>query len=885
MAFFRRPGRSRPIRVFLISMFAVPLVSLLALWGYAASITVSNAISDHEYNVSAAAIASGVKGLTIGLPQERVQTYLWLISGRTMPKASMLAARHIVDQGIPAVRSALNAQQGQLSAQSKSELNTLFTDLGQLRTTRAAIDSGKMSPAAAFGVYDTIIDHLYLYFDTSIQNRGASLTGISVGAADSGYAFEMTTREIALVGGALLNHGQMSETARTLFASSVADRHLLMNEALALMTPSLSAGYVSLENSLAYQQFQTMESQVLASAGRTVPVNAGQFQSVSEAVVGAMEKTQLDNASQLTAMSASQSDRLVTEAVLAGGLGLAAVIVSIVLLVWFGRKVTRDLGGLNDSVRGMADERLPRVVERLRRGEEVDVDAESPPPGTSSIQEIERIAESFGTVQAAAVSAAVDQARLRKGVNQVFLNISMRNQSLLHRQLGMLDSMERRTSEPGALADLFRLDHLTTRMRRHAEGLIILSGAVPGRGWRDPVPVVDILRAAVAEVEDYVRVDVASESDDLVAGNAVSDIIHLIAELVENATVFSPPNTRIEVRAERVGTGLAVEVEDRGLGLSPDELDDINARLASPAEFDLASSEQLGLFVVSRLAARHNIKVSLRRSVYGGTTAVVLLPFGVVVRQEEARLTGYRDGQPDDTLARGLTGRHRMAAIGSGRGTDGAANTGEPGWPTAPWETRRLERTGEVPPLAAHPPKPADTTVPPPLATPAGRVAPAARPPRSIAAAPPWPPAPEPGTSEPGTSELGTSRPEPPRPEPLRLEPLRSEPSRLEPVGQPEQPGSTTPAGSPGALADPVSSGSHLGMPIRVPQASLAPQLRARGSGPQPPPVAARDESSGAGSRSPEAARSMLTLMQQGWRRGREDDLDDPEGAPGVGTD
>src|SRR6516165_8505229 len=696
MAFFRRPVRSRPIRVFLISMFAVPLVSLLALWGYAASITVSNAVSDHEYNVSAAAIASGVKGLTIGLPQERVQTYLWLISDRTSPTTSLLAARHIVDQGIPAVRSALNAQQGQLSAQSKSELDTLFTELGQLGTTRGAIDSGAMSPTAAFGVYDTIIDHLYLYFDTSIQDRGASLTGISVGAADSGYAFEMTTREIALVGGALLNHGQMSATARTLFASSVADRHLLMNEALALMTPSLSAGYVSLENSPAYQQFQTMESQILASTGRTVPVNAGEFQSASEAVVGAMEKTQLDTASQLTALSASQSDRLVTEAALAGGLGLVAVVASIFLLVWFGRKVTRDLGGLNDSVRGMADERLPRVVERLRRGDDVDVAAESPPPATSSIQEISRIAESFGTVQAAAVEAAVDQARLRKGINQVFLNISMRNQSLLHRQLGMLDSMERRTSEPGALADLFRLDHLTTRMRRHAEGLIILSGSVPGRGWRDPVPVVDILRAAVAEVEDYVRVDVASESDDLIAGSAVSDVIHLIAELVENAAAFSPPNTRIEVRAERVGTGLAAEVEDRGLGLSPDELDDINARLASPAEFDLAHSEQLGLFVVSRLAARHNIKVSLRRSVYGGTSAVVLLPFGVVVRREEASRAGLRDDQLDDTLARGLTGRHRMHAIGSGRGAGGGANGAEREWPTAPWETVPPERAAET---------------------------------------------------------------------------------------------------------------------------------------------------------------------------------------------
>ena len=285
---------------------------------------------------------------------------------------------------------------------------------------------------------------------------------------------------------------------------------------------------------------------------------------------------------------------------------------------------------------------MPRVVERLRRGEDVDVLAESPPPAASGIREVSRIASSFATVQQAAVAAAVEQARLRRGINKVFLNISLRNQSLLHRQLGMLDGMERRTSDPAVLADLFRLDHLTTRMRRHAEGLIILSGATPGRGWRDPVPVVDVLRAAIAEVEDYVRVDVVSESPDLVAGIAVNDVIHLVAELVENATVFSPPNTRIEIRADRVGTGLVAEVEDRGLGMSPDEIDDVNRLLANPSEFDLVNSEKLGLFVVSSLAARHKISVSLRRSAYGGTTAIVLLPFGVIARAEDGRIARHR---------------------------------------------------------------------------------------------------------------------------------------------------------------------------------------------------------------------------------------------------
>jgi signal transduction histidine kinase len=839
MAFFRRPVRPRPIRLFLISMFAVPLVSLLALWAFAASITVRSAISDHEYNVSAGAIASGVRGLTIGLPQERAQSYIWLISGRTAPKASLLAARQIVDQGIPAVQNALNAQQGVLSAQSRSDLTTLFTELGQLGTTRAAIDSGAMSPTAAFGVYSTIIDHLFLYFDTSIQDRGASLTGISVGAANSGYAFEMTTREIALVGGALLDRDQMSQTARILFASSVANRRLLMNESLALMTPSLNAGYVSLENSAAYRQFQAMENQILASPGATVPVNAGAWQSASQAVLGVMEKTELDNANQLTAISAARSNQLVTEAVLAGGLGLLAVAASVFLLVWFGRKVTRDLGGLNDNVRSMATERLPRVVERLRRGDDVDVSAESPPPDSSTIQEVSRIAESFGTVQAAAVAAAVDQARLRKAVNQVFLNISMRNQSLLHRQLGMLDSMERRTSEPEALADLFRLDHLTTRMRRHAEGLIILSGSVPGRGWREPVPVVDVLRAAVAEVEDYVRVDVTSESGDLIAGNAVSDVIHLVAELVENATAFSPPNTRIEVRAERVGTGLVAEVEDRGLGLPADELDDINQRLASPPEFDLDRSEQLGLFVVSRLAARHDIKVSLRRSAYGGTLAIVLLPFGVVVRREEATLPGRPDGEPGDGGFRSLTGRHRLPAIAPGPGAGAGASPGTGEWPEAsgayplaPWEAGPRPRSAEAQVLP--PPASAVTTAP-----------------WDAEAAGSW-------------FEPGTSRREPSPPD----KPDDSIPSGAQ--SEPEPPG-------------PAPSGRYLGMPIRVPQASLAPQLRAQGGA--APQEAVEGQATESRTRSPEATRTMLTLMQQGWRRGRVDDLDDPGGAPGTGTD
>ncbi len=867
MALPRRPARSRPIRLFLIGMFAVPLVSLVALYAFAASTTIANAVTDQQYNQGVKIIGTGFGELTQGLPQEQAATYVWLSSGRTTPNASMLAARKLVDAGFVTAKRVMAPVQGQETPHARAAEEALFAALGQLGKTRAAADAGTISPLAAFTAYSDLVDDQWRFYFSS-NSKDASFTDVSIGATNLSYAIPMGGREATLVGGALASGGQLSAAARQQFTTSVASRRALMSEGIAGLTPDLGAPYIALENSQQYQQYQAMEDQIMASpAGQPLPVNPAAWQQASGAYLAGMAKAELDSGAKLGSMSNSLANRLVLEAVLTGGLGLLAVIGSIFLLVWFGRKVTRDMTGLNDSVRGMADERLPRVVERLRRGEDVDVEAESPAPPASTITEISRIAESFATVQAAAVTAAVDQAKLRKTVNQVFLNISMRNQSLLHRQLGMLDSMERRTSEPEALADLFRIDHLTTRMRRHAEGLIILSGSVPGRGWRDPVPVVDVMRAAVAEVEDYVRVDVNSETDDLVAGSAVSDVIHLIAELVENATVFSPPNTRIEVRAERVGTGLVAEVEDRGLGLSAEELADINRRLASTPEFDLARSDQLGLYVVSQLAARHDVKVSLRRSVYGGTTAVVLMPFGVVVRAEEAPPVRGDRGEWISDSGRALTGRHRLHAPNrmldrpldldtqAGLETRAGRETGSGEWPAtagASGSSPGSSSGSAVSPTA--PLAPWEIGPPPTLPT-------AARP---VPSGPPW------------DTETTDSWP--------AITPDES------PAGSPARSGGQA---VPGGGPDATSSDSHLGMPIRVPRANLAPQLRgqrdaARDTQPPTPPWApwapAREVPEAA-PRSPEATRNMLSLMQQGWRRGREDDLDHPEGAPGNGTD
>ena len=301
------------------------------------------------------------------------------------------------------------------------------------------------------------------------------------------------------------------------------------------------------------------------------------------------------------------------------------------------------------------------MVGRLRRGENVDVNAEAPALRIGR-DEIGRVGQAFDLVRQTAIRAAVEEARLRQGLNDVFRSLARRSQSLLHRQLTLLDQMERRASDPEALDDLFRLDHLTTRMRRHAEGLVILAGAPPGRGWSSPVRMVDVMRGAIAEVEDYARVSVATRSQAALAGSAVADVIHLLAELIENATTLSPPYTSVRVSGDTVANGFVIEVEDRGLGMSPTRLAELNDRLATPPEFNPSDSEQLGLFVVSQLAKRHGIRVTLKASPYGGTAAIVLIPRHLVVTEE-----AFRTGLPGEPAMAQLTanGNHAVPSISS----------------------------------------------------------------------------------------------------------------------------------------------------------------------------------------------------------------------------
>jgi signal transduction histidine kinase len=309
-----------------------------------------------------------------------------------------------------------------------------------------------------------------------------------------------------------------------------------------------------------------------------------------------------------------------------GGTGIAVILAVVAATGVFARRLMREVDGLATTARRLADNSAaPQWPQGRPR---------------SSVTQIAAAAEAVASMHRSAVAAATAEAGLRSGFRKILVSLGKRNQSLLHRQLRIIDVLEQQAASPAALADLFALDHLTTRMRRHAESLTILSGAAPGRSWNGPVPVIDVMRAAAAEVEDYTRVTVLSESDEAVAAPAVIDLIHLLAELIENATLFSPSSTRVEVRAMRVANGFAIEVEDRGLGIPPDQLRQLNAQLASPPDFDSADADRLGLFVAGRLAAKHGVYVSLVPSPYRGVKAVVVLPAGVVIAAPPPEVAG-----------------------------------------------------------------------------------------------------------------------------------------------------------------------------------------------------------------------------------------------------
>ncbi|GGP49427.1 sensor histidine kinase [Streptomyces abikoensis] len=318
------------------------------------------------------------------------------------------------------------------------------------------------------------------------------------------------------------------------------------------------------------------------------------------------------------------------EAILNGALIVLVLGISLVGAFVVARSMVRSLRRLQDTAQKVAQERLPELVKQLSETDPQDVDTSVESVGVHSRDEIGQVAKAFDHVHQEAVRLAAEQALLRGNVNAMFTNLSRRSQGLIQRQLSLISELESREADPDQLSSLFRLDHLATRMRRNGENLLVLAGEEPGRRWTRPVPLVDVLRAAASEVEQYERIELSGVPPTEVAGRVVNDLVHLLAELLENATSFSSPQTKVKVTGHALPDGrVLVEIHDTGIGLSPEDLAAINERLASPPTVDVSVSRRMGLFVVGRLSLRHGIRIQLRPSDSGGTTALVMLPVDV----------------------------------------------------------------------------------------------------------------------------------------------------------------------------------------------------------------------------------------------------------------
>ncbi|MFJ2028252.1 nitrate- and nitrite sensing domain-containing protein [Streptosporangium sp. NPDC087985] len=597
-------------------------MSLSALWGFVLNLTVGDGTALLRSNTLYQTVGVTSTELGIQLQAERTQSSV-AISSRILT-SGVGEQRGRTDQAVENFRTAALAD-GSHGPELSSSLEALLHQLDRLPAIRAGIDGGQNARLEVLSNYNQILDSVFLLYDQLVAVPDLSIFQQATAMQSMGSAREMIARENALISGALIDH-RMSMEERIAFGEYASTRRFLHARGLSALNPELGKPYQDIFDSAAFEKFTTLERSIARTAGGRLPAEAANWKTTTDGITTWLDQLGVSSSHTLAERSQSVATGIMVRIAIAGGIGLIAVIVSIIISIRFGRRLAAELAGLRSAALDLAERRLPRVMERLRRGEEVDVHAEAPPISASGSVEVRDVAHAFGSVQCTAVEAAVSQANLRRGVSQVFVNLARRKQSLLHRQLTLLDSMQRRASDPDSLEDLFRLDHLTTRMRRHAESLIILSGAAPGRTWRRPVAVVDVVRAAIAEVEDYTRVNVPPMADVSLDGTAVADIAHLIAELVENATIYSPPQTTVTVRGDVVANGFAVEVEDRGLGLSDMEYSAINERLASPPEFDLTDSDRLGLFVVGQLAARHGIQVLLRGSPFGGTTAIVLIP-------------------------------------------------------------------------------------------------------------------------------------------------------------------------------------------------------------------------------------------------------------------
>ncbi len=632
-----RWSRQRSIRALLALGLVVPLVCLLALWGFGTGVTMSRAAADHDFTAVDRLYSGPVQPLRAALAAEQLQVVTWLSAGRPAPVAPLLARFRVTDRAATAFLAAAHADQPVIPSAARPALHALESLLAGRAALRAGAQGGQLTALAAVRAYGAILtavdgfDARLLVVDDASLSRQAAATV----EADSGV--DLARGEIALAAGAAAAGGAMSTPERVLFAQDGAGARLMINSAVTVLDPRLGSGYLRVRNSAAYRAVGAVEAQIAAVVGDVdlVPVDAPAVASSASALSTGYLAAQRQNAAGLASLAAQASGTATLVATLIAGLGLVAVLASIVLAIYLWWRITSAVTGLTAVALTVADQRPPRLAGPKSVAGAGDGPAVPVPGPAGRITELATASAALVAAQQLARQTVAAQDQLRSGASQFLRNLGLRSHALAYRQLTMLEVIESGTSDPQTLAGLVAVSQLSARMRRHADGLLVLSGGSLARSEQAPLPVGDLIRAAASDVDDGSRVSVVGDALDAVTADAVADVRHLIAELVENAVRHTPQLAEVTVRTGRAGRGLVVEVEDHGPGFAEADLERANALLTDPPEIGLAVGDGLGLLVVARLAVRHAITVSLRGSpIGGGTTAIVLLPHAILVAGE-----------------------------------------------------------------------------------------------------------------------------------------------------------------------------------------------------------------------------------------------------------
>ncbi|MGW3994458.1 nitrate- and nitrite sensing domain-containing protein [Amycolatopsis sp. NPDC004772] len=632
---------SLPVKLSAVTVVPIVLALVLGVATIAAQVGRSD---EYQRLDRLVALGGGVRSLTAALQQERTVTAAMLTEGTVGGTPELAAARKATD----AATGPFTAEQARASEAEpgvSGAAGTASAQVGNLAFLRRQVDGGQLDPGQAITAYSALTGSLISLDTAATAGAGdGTLGGLPAGLHELLVAGEQVSLSQALVSYGIGRVGLTPSELATLRAAELrlADRLVDFRSAAG---DTLQRDFAAIaEGTQAQNRARMVETVLNAQSGqvddafRALP--AADWTTASTAM-----RTQIGSISDRLGGSASQTaadlvDQASSGAGLLAVLLFAAMVLAVAVVFLITRQLLRSLKVLRRSALDVAETALPEAVRNIQEGRAQGTDVRPVPVHTDD--EVGEVARAFDKVHHQALRLATEQAAMRTGYGSVFVNLSRRSQSLVQRQLQLIEQLERDEEDADQLATLFQLDHLATRMRRNNENLMVLSGAEPGRRSGKPVGTTDMLRAAVSEIEQYQRVQVQPPPPARIVGYAASDLMRLVAELLDNATAFSAPETSVTV-ASRLGENGSLEIDilDKGIGMNEAEVAEANTRLTEAGSVDLVTSRRMGLFVVGRLASRHRIGVSLHGGKdIVGVRATVVVPAELVMPVTDGPVTG-----------------------------------------------------------------------------------------------------------------------------------------------------------------------------------------------------------------------------------------------------